>query len=218
MSVPNKTNPYFFNGVRPYNVIAEGLDEFVHAVERDFFSETKLLFKYSGKNKKTELILDICCNFGLTVGLHHFNSGNWGGFTSVDDDQALVSSFSKAFTVLNQLNENSLELVEVSLNFTDTSIIITKLYNQSIPELLGQIISKISEHFVYFTKGLTEMPYEIFVPVFEDTLPHVPEMEKEQHSYFNFWGLYFEEGTQHQVMVYSLKNRRFCKEDLFLLE
>ena len=217
MSVPNKTNPYFFSGVAPYHDIAVGLEDFVKIVSRDFFAETKLLFRYSEERQKMELILDICCNFGLTVGLHHFNNENWGGFQR-KEDRIVKSSFLNAFQNLNERNNETLELVEVSLNFIDTSIIVTQLYAQSIPELLGQIISKISEHFVYFTKGLTAMPYEIFVPVFEDTLPDLPGADKQQNSYFDYWGLYFEEGPKHLVMVYSLKNKQFCKEDLFLLE
>ena len=217
MSVPNKTNPYFFSAVKPYQNVAAGLEDFIKNIERDFFAEAKLLFRYSEKRQKMELILDICCNFGLTVGLHHFNGENWGGF-KWKDDHIVESSFLSAFQSLNKKNDGILELVEVSLNFADTSIIITQLYDQSIPERLGQIVAKISEHFVYFTKGLTAMPYEVFVPVFEDKLPDLSQMEKEQNSYFDYWGLYFEESKPHRVMVYCLKNKKFCKEDLFLLE
>ncbi|NAY90738.1 hypothetical protein GTQ34_02295 [Muricauda sp. JGD-17] len=218
MSIPNNTDPYFFNEINPDKGITKGLVEFMNSVDRDFFSETKLLFKHSQESKKTELILDICCNFGLTVGLHHFNSGSWGGFNSADNGSKPVLSFLETFNRLNQCNDNTLELSEISLNFLDTSIIITQLYDQSIPEQLEQIITKVSEHFVYFTKGLTEMPYEIFVPVFEDTLPDIPGLEKEQNNYFSYWGLYFEEGIKHRVMVYDLENKQFCNEDLFLLE
>ena len=218
MSVPNKTNPHFLSSVKPHYDIAVGLEDFLKSVERDFFAEAKLLFRFSEKRQKMELVLDICCNFGLTVGLHHFNNENWGGFKWNGQDSPTESSFLDAFEDLNRKNGDTLELVEVSLNFLDTSIIITQLYEQSIPERLGQIITKISEHFVYFTQGLTAMPYEVFVPVFEDTLPELRENEKQQNSYFDYWGLYFEESAPHKVMVYCLKNKQFCKEDLFLLE
>ncbi len=218
MSVPNKTNPNFLSSAKPHYDIAVGLEDFLKSVERDFFAEAKLLFRFSEKRQKMELVLDICCNFGLTVGLHHFNNENWGGFIWDEQDNPTESSFVEAFGDLNRKNGGTLELVEVSLNFLDTSIIITQLHDQSIPERLGEIVTKISEHFVYFTKGLTAMPYEIFVPVFEDTLPEPPGVEKEQTGYFDFWGLYFEESAPHKVMVYCLKNKKFCKEDLFLLE
>ena len=46
-------------------------------------------------------------------------------------------------------------------------------------------------------KGLTEMPYEIFVPVFEQPMDINPyemslTINKVNNSYFNYWGLYFD--------------------------
>ncbi len=88
----------------------------------------------------------------------------------------------------------------------------------SIPKQLGPIISRVSQHFVYFTKGLTEMPYEIFVPVFEDTSLDNPRSKTCQSGYFDYWGLYFENQSQHEAMIYSLNNKKLEKEDLFLFE
>ncbi|WP_420602018.1 hypothetical protein [Flagellimonas sp.] len=91
--------------------------------------------------------------------------------------------------------------------FKDTSLIITRIYDHSIPAQLEDIISKASEHFVYFTKGLTEMPYEIFVPVFEDNTQNTTEISKNQSTYFDYWGLYFDDEVQHDVNGIHLKNK-----------
>ena len=93
---------------------------------------------------------------------------------------------------------------------------VSRLYQKSIPEQIGDILYQIGHHFVYFTKGLTEMPYEIFVPVFEDTM-FGKAPEQQQSGYFDYWGLYFDEAQQHKAMIYSLEKRKLQEEDLFLI-
>ncbi|MEC8832733.1 MAG: hypothetical protein VX772_10270, partial [Bacteroidota bacterium] len=123
---------------------------------------------------------------------------------------------------LKRLNEKSTypaDILETSLHFTDTSIVISRLYANSIPEHIGEIISTISKHFVYFTKGLTEMPYEIFVPIFEDK-EVLDNQEKSctETSYYEYWGLYFDSSQEHEALIYSLDKKRFYEESIFLFE
>ncbi|MEZ4808744.1 MAG: hypothetical protein R2819_00175 [Allomuricauda sp.] len=169
-------------------------------------------------NRQNDLVVDMYCNFGITESFHYFNNGSWGGFVPSTKSPKIKSSFGKAFKKLKQMNQGNIDIAETSLHFKDTSIIIAKLYDCSIAEHIGSIISKASEHFVYITKGLTEMPYEIFVPVFEDKKPNAFDLETDQKNYFHYWGLYFENDMQHDVIVYNLNTRQLRKEDFFLLE
>ena len=147
--------------------IFEGMKQFVRRVERDFFAQVVVGYCSSCPEHETELRIDVFCNYGLTESLHHFNRGDWGGMR--DNDESITSSsFQKAFQQLKQQTPARIDVAELSLHFKDTTIIITKIYEFSIPEQLTRIISVLSEHFVHITKGMTEMPNEIFIPIFED--------------------------------------------------
>ncbi len=198
-------------------VTCDGLDDFIKVLERDFFAEVIAQCRYDLIKERTDVILDIHCNFGLTESLHQFNNGNWGGSSQKETSYNLYQ-FDDAFQRLCAANDHTIDIAELSIHFKDTSIIISRIQDYSIPEDLGTIINKISEHFVYFTKGLTEMPYEIFVPVFEDTDQGVLKAEGNREQYFDFWGLYFANETEHNVLVYDLETKELQQEDFFLLD
>ena len=218
MSLPKKNNLHFSSdGTRTYTAV-NGLDDFANSLEKDFFADVRLHLNYCPKTGSNNLIVDICCNFGIAESFHYFNNGSWGGFECSKDGSKTNSSFGQAFKELKQANYGNIDIKETSLHFKDTSIIIAKLWDYSIPDHFGSIIFKASEHFVYLTKGLTEMPYEIFVPVFEDKKPTILELDKDGNNYYNYWGVYFENDAQHDVMVYNLNTKQLRKEDFFLLE
>lgn len=217
MPIPRREDHNFpLDGIKTF-VTADGLNDFTKALERDFFADVEVQCRCHTDKEKTDLILDLYFNFGLTESLHHFNNGNWGGFARESDDSNSMSSFDMAFHRLCDSNNSTIDIAEASLHFKDTSIVVTRIYDYSIPEQLGEIIFKISEHFVYFTKGLTEMPYEIFVPIFEHNPKNACTSKQLQKSYFDFWGLYFEDDLQ-DAMVYALETKKLQKEDFFLLD
>lgn len=217
MSLPRKNNTdHQHSGAKVFEA-ANGLDEFLKTIEKDFFAEVKVHFNYHKESKKSDMVLDLHFNFGITESLHFFTSGTWGGMTLSEKEHKVSSTFETAFNELNAKNNFSLDIAETSLHFKDTSIIISRIYAHSVPEQLGNVVMKASEHFVYFTKGLTEMPYEIFVPVFEYGGTNVFEPQKRKNSYFDYWGLYFDDES-HQVMIYSLDKRKMYEVDLFLFE
>jgi len=196
--------------------IFEGMKEFVRRVERDFFAQVVVGYCSSCPEHGSELRLDIFCNFGLTESLHHFNRGDWGEIHD-NDDKVSPSSFQEAFKELINQTSTRLDIAELSLHFKDTTIIITKIYEFSIPEQLTRIISVLSEHFVHITKGMTEMPYEIFIPIFEDKGQFSRALH-EPIGYFDFWVLYFEEGEEHHDLIYCLRDKTLHQEKLFLLD
>lgn len=215
MSFEKKMKKNFpLDGINSFATL-DGLDDFIKVLEKDFFAKVKVHWSYHSDSEKTDLVLELFCNYGLTESLHHFNTENWGGFTINEEDSTIQSSFNTAFQKFCDNNSNTIDITEASFHFNDTSIVITKIYEYSISEQLGEIIFKASENFVHFTKGLTEMPYEIFVPVFEDPTQNIFEIEQ---NYFDYWGIYFEDDTQHNAMVYNLRTKELSKEDFFLLE
>ncbi len=217
MPFPNKYNNKFnAQGAKTYEA-AEGLDDFIKALEKYFFANAKLRCKQNRVEGKLDLVIDLHFNFGITDCLRHFNNGDWVNYSLSEE-----SSFDMSLVVsgaLNQLNEKSAypaDIMEISLHFLDTSIIITRLYQHSIPEQISAILTTIGKHFIYFTKGLTEMPYEVFVPVFEDT--SIDNGHYNECGYFDYWGLYFDKKQEHEALIYSLDKKKLYEEGISLYE
>lgn len=205
------------DGIKSF-ILARGLEEFKRALEKDFFAEATVRCRYNTEKFRADLIIELRCNYGLTESLHHYNKGNWGGFMQNDGTNLPITPFGESYQNLYDINKGAVDIAEISLHFNDTSFIVTRIYDQSIPEQLGAIIFKISENFVYLTKGLTEMPYEIFVPVFEDAPQPSAEKENSDLNYYDHWGLYFDDQVNHNAMVYNLESKKLFNEDFFLLE
>ncbi|WP_350285586.1 hypothetical protein [uncultured Croceitalea sp.] len=196
-----------------------GLKQFRKTLERDFFADARVrVTNHLAKN--AELVIELDCNFGLTESLFHLNNGNWGSFYASCPKEDTANPFQIALFQLSEENDCQFDIHELIINLRDTSLVITKIFDQSIPDQLGNILSSISENFVHFTKGLTEMPYEIFVPVFEEQNGAYPKSgrstKKSKTDYFDFWGLYFESSCE--GAIYDLKSKSVIDEsDFFLL-
>lgn len=197
-----------------------GIDMFKKSLEKYFFAKANILPDTTKKDLHSHLIISLSCNFGLTESLFHLNSGNWGGFCK-NSNQLEYSGFELAVNELQELNTNDIVIEEIAIHFKDTSLFITKIPNQDITDQLCAILSAISENFVHFTKGLTEMPYEIFVPVFEETTEADDNISwtlaKVRTNYFNYWGMYFHSEINQDSSVYDLKSKTIIDGDFFLL-
>jgi len=198
----------------------KGLNIFIKNLERDFFAEIIVTGKHNCI-AGLDLDLELHCNFGLTESLFHFNNGNWGNFHFNTAHPTLWESpLESALNELSTKNDIQIDLNELTIQFKDSSLIITKIYSKSIPEQLQNIITTVSENFVHFTKQLSEMPYEVFVPVFDDdSFAHqecAQKNEKQNLDYFHYWGLYFD--SAENPSIYNLKDKTIIDEsDFFFL-
>jgi len=191
-----------------------GLDGYLKSLEKHYFSEVSLR-SYNSGNELVEMTIDMRCNVSLLDMLVFYNKGRWG-YGGPD-----ASPLKNSFDHLTEQNTVSLDIEELTLLFNDTSIIIKKIYNRSIPEQLNDILSEIGNHYVYFSKGLTEKPYEIFVPVFEDKftdngIDHalMGATEKTPKSYFEFWGVYLE--SHDDALIFDVSGNTYIPADLDL--
>lgn len=194
----------------------EGLDAFQKSLEKYYFSEVTVRICASHKTS-VQLAIELDCNLSLVEMLFHFNKGTWGNLRQGK------SSFAQLLQQLIQQNDRALDVEEFTLFLKDTTIVINKIYPNSIPEQLHHLFTEIGKHYVHFSKGLTETPYEIYIPVFEeecgtgnDTL--LRNIEAGNHSkkdYFKFWGLYCE--SEEDAVIYDLKNSKIENGDLFML-
>ena len=197
-----------------------GLDVFRKVLEKDFFSTVKISSPIGPQvGVSAKLVVEMYCNLGLIEMLSHYNKGNWG---ATFDRQGENSPLQTAFRQLSEQNTIEIDIDEFTLFLKDTTVIINATGPQSIPLHWDTILSEMGSHFVHFTKGLTEMPFEIYLPVFmgttTDNIPTLLTISAEtydQNDYFRYWGLYFE--SQEDAVIYDLKNKSIIEGDLFML-
>lgn len=206
------------------NLSLKGIDLFKNKVEKYFFANAHIQVLEDSRNTDLSISILLNCNFGLTESLFHLNSGNWGGFCK-NNTQLEYSGFELAVAELKKSNIKNVIIEEIVMSFKDTSLVITKIPDQDITDELCAILGALSENFVHFTKGLTEMPYEIFIPVFEEANVENNEtnsnaswaLSKIRSSYFNYWGLYFNSEIDQDSSIYDLKAKTIIDGDFYLL-
>lgn len=201
MSKSQKRNTNSYHIGFDKNQKIKGLDVFIKNLEKHFYSKASTRI-FSFDNSSVKLIVDLNCNLSVVETLFHFNKGTWGNFKCKNN------SFSKSFELLQSYNDFQIEIEELSFFLKDTSIIINTVYDQSITKQLENILTEIGNHYVYFTQGLTKIPYEIYVPVFEENVADDnsfiinENFENNKSDFFRFWGLYYYE--KEDAIIYDL--------------
>ncbi|SDL44196.1 hypothetical protein [Kriegella aquimaris] len=198
------------------NFQINGLEDFRKSLEKNYFSEITFR-QYSSHNESVNLVVEMDCNLSLVEVLYHFNKGNWGNFKSGQ------STLINEVRTLGKLNDFAVDIEEFSINLKDTSIIIKKNYNQSIPEQFENIFASIGSHYVHFTRGLTEIPYEIYISVFEETAGKYSSLAHEfdeakndtENGFLKFWGMYYD--SEEDGVIYDLENLCIVSGELYLL-
>ncbi|WP_149276001.1 hypothetical protein [Pareuzebyella sediminis] len=153
----------------------------------------------------------------LVETLFHFNKGNWGNLKN--DNRPSLRSMINDMTLKNKMR---LDIGEFSLFFKDTTIVISKIYDNSIPEQFDTIFTEIGKNYVHFSKGLSEIPYEIYVPVFEDSkdennavINNIEVSNNSKKDFYKYWALYFD--SEEDAIIYNLEKSRLENGDLFML-
>lgn len=188
-----------------------GISEFIDNLEKHFFSQISVWTNTIIDNQ-AKLIIEIECNLSLIDMIIHSYKGTWGTFNQTK------YSLSEELVQLEEYNGISFDVEEFTINLKDTSIIIDKLYDQSIAHQLNGILNNLEKHFLQLTKGNVEVPYEIFVAVFEDEIMATKNSNvknKGTQDYSSYWALYFE--SEKDAVIYDLKNARFIYEDLHMI-
>ncbi|MFC4096978.1 hypothetical protein [Euzebyella saccharophila] len=215
--MPSFPENFEYNSSGGYNIglRLEGIEKFKKSLEKFFFSIATIRHSTSN-NSHINLAIELECNMSLVEMLFHFNRGTWGNFSQGS------TSFVGTLENFKKANPVNLDIEEISILFTDTRLIINKIYSKSIPEQLDNIFKEMGRHYVHFSKGLSETPYEIYVPVFEEEhsadeiiLGSLEVSNHTQKDYFNFWGLYFE--SEDDAVIYDLKGSHLENGDLFML-
>ncbi len=205
----NNQNPSEFFQQKT-NIGINGLDNYLDFLEFHYFSKISLR-NYSINDQGIDMALDMTCSIDLLEMLAHFNKNRWGKSTNIIDSPLLTG-----FNHLAAQNSIYLDIEELTLFLNDTSIIIKRISDRSILQQFNDILTELANHYIYFTQGLTQQPYEIFVPVFEDDIDNPPlnTQNKKPQSYFDFWGIYLD--NQEDALIYDLNRNTFIPADLDL--
>ncbi|HEA22714.1 MAG TPA: hypothetical protein ENH87_17615 [Pricia antarctica] len=192
-----------------------GLESFRSTLEKYFFSEVTIT-NYSTSTASAQLAIELNCNLSLIEMLFHFNKGSWGNF------KQNRLTFEKLLRQLQNKNEIHLDIEEFTLFLKDTTIVINKIFDESIVSQLQDIFRKVGEHYVHLSKGLTETPYEIYIPVFEECsqandilIRNIEAGNQTKQDYYKFWGLYCD--SEDDAVIYDLENFKLERGDLFML-
>jgi len=189
-----------------------GIDDFLSDIGFHYFSDVKLNNKHITFNS-ISLVLEVSCNLDLLELLSHFNTGRWGNSGTEE------SPLQHALDVLDLKNKYSIDIEELTFFLNDTSIVIKRIYDRSIPTQLNDILKQIAFNYVFLTRGLTQKPYEIFVPIFEDIIENIDANEEPTNtapkSYSEFWGIYLDK--EDEASIYDVHKNTYVRGDLEFL-
>ena len=189
-----------------------GIDDFLKSLDFHYFSDVKLNNKHITFNS-ISLVLEISCNLDLLELLAHFNTDRWG-YNGKEK-----SPLEQALEKLDLQNKYHIDIEELTFFLNDTSVVIKRIYDRSIATQLNDILKQIAFNYVFLTRGLTQKPYEIFVPIFEDTIQHMDGNEEELNiapkSYSEFWGIYLDKDDE--ASIYDVNKNTYVSGDLEFL-
>lgn len=210
--MPFNYENFINNSKSEYTKEIIGIDDFLKSLDFHYFSDVKLNNKHITFNS-ISLVLEISCNLDLLELLAHFNTDRWG-YNGKEK-----SPLEQALEILDLQNKYHIDIEELTFFLNDTSVVIKRICDRSIATQLNDILKQIAFNYVFLTRGLTQKPYEIFVPIFEDTIQHMDGNEEELNiapkSYSEFWGIYLDKDDE--ASIYDVNKNTYVSGDLEFL-
>lgn len=189
-----------------------GIVEFMNSMEFHYFSQVKIKSNLTTKTA-LHLVLEITCNLELIELFAHLNTGRWGHSTP------LTNPLLNGLLLLSSKNSAVIDIEELTLFLNDTSIVIKRIEEHSVATQFHEILAQIANNFVFLTEGLTKKPYEIFIPIFEDTFStdglSSPLKDNVTKTYYTFWGVYLDD--QEEAAIYDVGKSSYVQGNLQLL-
>lgn len=194
------------------------LNDFRLKIEKEFFCEAAI--KYKQTEDQIDLILDLELNFNLQEGLSILTGRKIDGL-DIDFQINTDYLFLKQLSSLANQNLFCIDIEELTIAFNDCTLIIHRIFDKSIITQIKEITKKIDDHKLAITKGFSNIPYEIHIPVFEEkplntNLNKVQISKTTKNDYFNFWALYFDEAIE--ASIYQIKSQETCNGELTMIK
>ncbi len=190
----------------------QGLSEFKQTLEKNYSSVIKRRSDYEGK-KDNELAIEILIDKTLNEALE-FSSTE-----SITKISHLIQPFIRAYRSFKMANRK-VDIEELIICFNDCTLILYKVSNNSIYNQLENILDSISENFKTLKYKHTEVPFEIYIPIYNekpieeedtgklDTLLNTFNISNrvKEDEYYKYWGLFYESTTDSLVFDFEAKD------------
>lgn len=204
-----------------HNPPINGLKKFGNVIERELISDVTIR-NCSLDPESIKLIIELDSPYGL-IDMHQYLREGFLAPTQNDPFTGTpISSLDSALFELQLLNDPLIDVEEFSIFLADSTIVIKKIYPQSIQEQLANIFNSFQEHLIQMTREYSKIPSEIYIPVFEEDLSEnelvLTKIEQAKNSikdYFNYWGLYFD--YQEDAAIYDLEKKSIFSGELCML-
>ncbi|MCL5244742.1 hypothetical protein M4I21_02910 [Cellulophaga sp. 20_2_10] len=210
------TNPSKYNGIRYSNTVPksvlEQLEIFKNKLEKAYFSGV-LIRVLKNTQDRLEIGVEFQSNFWLSEGVCYYNNSNWLK-DKLDINSSRLEEFYSSLESLRYNTEQFVDIAELAIYLTDTSIIVSKVCENSIVNSLDAILDTLVTNIDNLMTEKLELPTEIHLPLLpEDKIDLTNITEK---SYFGFWGLYYE--SEEDAVIYDVSNNTTNKGDLFMVD
>lgn len=198
------------------DIVINGLDQFRKKMEKEFFCDCNIK-KFAVQGKGMRLVIEVNANFNLLEAVFHKKNRQLHHMRITGDKHQLEAlTINEAFFELQEKNPFPIDIEELVVNLMDVSFIISKIYDNSISEEIGNLFDEICNHYVYFSKELEDIPYEVFIPILsEEQLGHHLLPTAPTNDYFKYWGVYFNGNSN--ADIYNLQSRSIMDGDVFVL-
>ncbi len=204
-----------------HNPRIDGLKKFRKVLEREYFADVTIR-NCSLDPQSINLIIELDSPYGLVEMHQHLIERNLGRTQNNPFTGAPISPLDSALFELQLLNAQQVDVEEFSVFLTDCTLVIKKIYPHSIQEQLGNIFNSLRDHILPMTLEYTNIPNEIYIPVFEEcmaenelVLANIEQANNDIRDYFNYWGLYFD--FQEDAAIYDLEKKSYFNGDLYML-
>ncbi len=195
-----------------------GLEEFRASLERDYFSQVSIR-NFREDPYRCELAVGMHSKLDMNALVNGYRDGIWG---SPDGEQE-ANPLLIALEQLNLQNPVEVDIEEIAIFLQDTLLIVKNIYPRSVAEQFGHLMEALSGHFEHLSQQHRKLPYEIYIPVFEEgeTDPELPiqrpsSLQRCSADYLRYWGLYYE--FEEDAVIYDLGSKNIITGELYMLD
>jgi hypothetical protein len=204
-----------------HNPRIDGLLKLRKILEREYFADVTIR-NCALKPQNINLIIELDSPYGLIEMHQHLMEGNLGRTHNDPFTGVPISPLDASLFELQLLNDHLVDVEEFSIFLADCTIVIKKIYPQSIQEQLVDIFNSLRDHFILMTEEYSRIPNEIYIPVFEEdlsandlVLTKIEQGNNNIKDYFKYWGLYFD--YQEDAAIYDLEKKSIFNGELYML-
>ena len=230
MTKPSLKITYFAVATGPTSIDKpDGIDEFQRELDGEYL--TAVHGRPGPLGGLYQLTVEFVTNLTLKDVASFLAAGVAYDLMKSGSKQLLLRPFLNAYDKLKNRNANHrVGIDRLTFNFGDAILVIDVSYPGVISDQLGPLFESLASNYPHFILSSGEVPFQIYVPVFEDDAPdricrfrellEVDEVLAKRTSvdYFGYWGLWYDFSSEfrvYDVQQRLLLNEEFLPRDLY---